>query len=62
MIVMRFMHLLIPRAAITEIVPFQDAGIFEQPDSAVHGGDRDVRIDGGRPAVEFLRIRVIRRF
>ncbi len=59
MVVVGIGHLLIARAAVAEIVALQDAGILEQLDRAIDGGDGDMRIDGGGAAVQFLGIGVV---
>src|SRR3546814_1596162 len=51
--------LLITGAAVPEIVPVQYACFLEQADGAVHGGDRNARIDGRGAPVQFLHVRVI---
>src|SRR5438309_1040316 len=45
MVVVAFRGCLVARAAIAELVSFENAGLFEQPDRAIHGRDRDVRVD-----------------
>jgi len=54
MVVMGLRRSLVTGAAVAEIVPLQYAGLFEQADGAVDGGDRDAGIDGGGAAVEGL--------
>ena len=54
-------HGLVAGAAGAEIVAGDDAGILEQLDRAVDGGDRDLRIDGRGAAVELLDVGVIGR-
>ena len=44
-----------------EIMPGDDAGILEQLDRAVDGGDRNAGIDGGGAAVELLDVGMIGR-
>ena len=58
-VVMGFRHFLIARAAVAEIMPLQDAGILEQLDGAVDGGDGNMRVDGGGTAVQFLGIGMV---
>ena len=41
MVVMGLRRRFVARAAVAEIVPFQDARFLEQADGAVDGGDRD---------------------
>ena len=45
MVMVCFGRSLITGAAIAELVPLQDSGLFEQPDRAIDGGDRDVGVD-----------------
>src|SRR6202012_2255127 len=45
MVVMRFGRRLVPRPAVAEVVAVEDAGLFEQPDGAIDGGDRNARVD-----------------
>ena len=44
-VVMRVGNLLEARASLAEIVPLDNAGILEQLDSAVDGGDRNAVVD-----------------
>src|SRR4051812_50048488 len=41
MVVMRIRYLLVARTAVAKLVAFDDAGILEQLDGAVDGGDGD---------------------
>src|SRR3989344_1776462 len=59
MVVMRFGRSLIARAAIAEIVPVENAGLFEQPHGAIHGRDGDARIDGRGTFMQPLDIGMI---
>jgi hypothetical protein len=60
MVVMLVRRLLVARPAVAEVVPLQDAGLLEQADRAIDRGDGDLRIDGVRPAVQLLDVRVVR--
>jgi hypothetical protein len=51
MVVMAFRRFFVAGAAIAEIMAFQDAGVFEQFDGAIDGGDGDMGVDRGGPAV-----------
>src|SRR6476646_3629468 len=51
MVVVGFRSRFVARAAVAELVPFENSGLLEQTDCAVDGGDRDVRIDRGRTGV-----------
>jgi hypothetical protein len=53
---------LVAGPAAAEVVPFEDALLLEQPDGAVDGGDRDMRVALMRAPVEFLDIRVVGTF
>ena len=53
--------LLIARAAVAEIVAFEDIGLLEQPHRPVDGGNADIGIDGGRAAMKCLDVGVIDR-
>src|SRR5687768_5142614 len=44
--------LLIARAAVAEIMALEDAGILEQLHGAIHGRDRNMRVDGDGAAIE----------
>ena len=59
MVVVRFGRGLVARAAVAELVPFQNAGLLEQADGAIDGRDRDVRVDRGRPRMERLDVRMV---
>ena len=52
-------HLLVARPAVAEIVPSQDVGLLEQPDSAIDRGDADARVDLCRPLMHALDIGVV---
>src|SRR5438309_4719070 len=43
MVVMAFRRRLVTRASVAELVPFEDACLFEQPNGPVDSRDRDVR-------------------
>ncbi len=58
-VVMGFRHLLIARAAVAEIVAFEDAGILEQLDGAVDGGNGNMGVDRRGAAVQVLRIGMV---
>ena len=45
MIVMRLGRGFVPGAPVAEIVPVEDACLFEQADGAVYGGDRNLGVD-----------------
>ena len=60
MVVMAFRRLFIAGgAAVAEIVTLQDAGILEQLDGAIDGGDGDVGIERGGAAVKLLGVGMI---
>src|SRR5215210_5984546 len=59
MVVVGLRRGLVARAAVPELVPLEDACLFEQAHGAVDGGDRDVRIDRRRPRVERLDVWVV---
>ena len=61
-VVVRLPMLLVPRAAVTEVVAGDDPRLFEQADGPVDRGDLNVRIDRMRPVVQLLDVRVIMRF
>ena len=52
-------RLLVARAAVAEVVLLDDAGLFEQADRPVDGGDGYVRVDGGGAAVELLHVGMV---
>jgi len=58
-IVMGFRHFFIARAAVAEVMALQDAGILEQLDGAIDGGDGNMRVDRRGAAVQFLRIGMV---
>src|ERR1700719_2463969 len=59
MVVMRARHFLVAGSAIAEIVPGNDARLFEQPYRPVNGGNTDARINRGCSSVDLFHIRVI---
>ena len=59
MIVMSLGRGLVTRSPVTELVPFEDSRLLEQPDRAVDGGNRDVRVDRGRPRVQGLDVGMV---
>ena len=59
MIMVLFRRLFITRPTVAEIVPLQDARLFEQPDGAIDSGDRDARIDRRGALIDQLDIGVI---
>ena len=59
MVVMRLGSRLVPGTAITEIVPVENAGLFEQANGAIDGGDRNARIDFVGTFVEHFHIGMI---
>jgi hypothetical protein len=61
MIVMVFVGLFVPGAAVAEIVPGDDARFFEQPHRPVDRGNADFRIDRRRTPEDLLDIRMIAR-
>lgn len=61
-IMMRFGRGLIPRPAITEIVPVEDAGFLEQADGAVDRGNGNAAVDRGCPRMQRLDIGMVIRF
>src|SRR5579863_6851030 len=54
-------HFLVARAAVAEIVPREDVGLFEQSHGAIDGGDADVRVDRGGAPVDLLDIGMVGR-
>ena len=58
-IVVRFRSRLIARTSVAKIMPFENAGFFEQPDRTIYGGDRNAGIDGGGPLVEKFNIGMV---
>src|SRR5262245_9625029 len=50
---------LVTRAAITEIVALNDAGIFEEAHGAIHCRNRDAIINLGTAAVKLFDIRMV---
>ena len=60
-VVMLLGQRLVARAPVAEIVALDDAGILEELDGPVDGGDGDVGIDGGGAPVELLDVRDGRR-
>ena len=61
MIMMLVRHGFVARTAVPEVVPLDHAGIFEQLDRPVDGGNRNARINGNGAAVEFFNVRDVRR-
>ena len=59
MIVMTFRRGFVAGAAVAEIVPLEDAGLLEQADGAVDGGDRDAGIDRRGARVQRLYVGMI---
>ncbi len=59
MIVMGALAVLEPGATIAEFEPLQDAGFFEQFDSAIDGRQRNARVKRQRAGVKLFDIRVI---
>src|SRR5688572_21330685 len=49
-------------AAVPELMPLENAGLFEQANRAIDGRDRYARIDRRRPRMERLDIGMIIRF
>src|SRR5260221_6332685 len=60
-IVMVARHLLIARAAVSEIVARENIGLFKQPHGPIDRGDADPRVDRGGPAVDLLDIGMVGR-
>src|SRR5690606_3416159 len=60
-IVMGLGRRVVAGAAIAEIVTIEDARFLEQPDGAVHRGDRDLRVDRGGTGVQRLDVGMILR-
>ena len=52
-------YLLVARAAIAKIMALDDAGILEQLDRPIDGGDGDAVVNGGATPVELLDVRVV---
>src|SRR5215467_8084227 len=59
MIVMAKARGLVTRAAVAELVAFEDAGAFKQAHRTVDRRERDARIAGACPPVDFLDIGVV---
>jgi hypothetical protein len=62
MVVMLVGRRLVARAAVAEVVAFEDSGLFEEADRAVDRGDGDALVDGGGATVQFFDIGVVARF
>src|SRR5712672_3667581 len=58
-VVMAVAHLFIAGAALAEVVPLDDTGIFEQLDGSIDRRDRDLVIDRDAAAIQFLDVRMI---
>ena len=58
-VVMLFGNGLVARAAGAEIMAGDDAGVLEQLDRAIDGGDRDPGVHRRGPAIEFLDIGMV---
>src|SRR6185369_40821 len=59
MIVMSLGCGFVTRSPVTELMPFEDSGLLEQPDGAVDGGNRDVRVDRSRARVQRLDVGMV---
>src|SRR5688572_33465856 len=59
MVVMSVRRRLIAGAAIAELVPLEDSGLFEQADRSIDGRDRDFGVDRGGALMERLDVWVI---
>src|SRR5579864_8421926 len=59
MVVVTFRDGLVTRAAVPELMAFEDSGLFEQPDGTINRCDRDVRVDRRSPGVERLDIGMV---
>src|SRR5262249_51235610 len=56
MVVVSIRTRLVTRAAVAEIVPLYDAGIFEEAHGAIHSRNRDAIVDLGAAAVKLLDV------
>src|SRR6202165_5017397 len=61
MVVMAVTHLFVAGAALAKVMPFDDAGVFEQLDGAIHRRDRDLVVDRDAAAIQFLDVGMIDR-
>ena len=59
MVVMRARHFLVAGSAIAEIVPGNDARLFEQPNRPVDGRNADAGVNRDCSPVDLFHIRVI---
>jgi hypothetical protein len=59
MVVVRLGRGLVAGAAVTELVPFEDPRLLEQPHRPIDGGNRDVGVDRRRPRVQRLDVRMV---
>ena len=62
MIVMVMVAGLVACPPVAEIVALHDAFVLQEPDRAIDGRQRDVRIELGNAPIDFLHIGVIVRF
>src|SRR4029078_10804245 len=58
-VVMTLRSRFVARAAVAELMPLEDPRLLEQAHRAVHGGDRNVRIDRRRAGVQSLDVGMI---
>ena len=56
MVVMGFGRGLVTGTAIAELMPFEDAGLFEQADRPIDRRNRDVRVDRGGALMKRLDV------
>src|SRR5262249_58466122 len=59
MIVMSVGYLLVTCPAFAKVMALDDAGVLEQLDGAVDGGDRDAVVDSGAAPIKLFDVRVI---
>src|SRR5438046_1714510 len=59
MVVVAFRGCLVARAPIAELMAFEDSRLLEQPDGAIDGRDRDIRVDRCRAGVQRLDIGMV---
>src|SRR5215471_11758789 len=62
MVVMRVGTRLVTRAAVTEIVPLDDAGIFEEAHGPIHGRNRDAIVNLGAAAIKLFDVWMVAGF
>jgi hypothetical protein len=61
-IMMLVAGLLVARSSVSEIVPLENVGLFEQSYGAINGGNADARINSNCPTVNFFDVWMIGSF